>query len=221
MEKKLGFGLLWLGFTAYAFLLAPPDDPNTLALIQKLSLGQWDGINAWVITLFNLMGIWPFIYACVLFADGKGQKVRAWPFALLSFGIGAFGLLPYFALRESNPSFMGNKDRLIKLLDSRWLGILLTSAAIALIFYGFRFGNLVDFAQQWRTNRFIHVMGLDFCFLSLMFGWLLGDDMSRRGLEDSQLFVLASTIPLFGALVYLCIRPPILEMDTMDTAEGV
>jgi hypothetical protein len=213
MVKKLGFGLLWLGFVVYAFAIAPPDRPDTLDLILKLSTGQWAGINAWVIMLFNLMGIWPFIYACLLLSDGRGQKIRAWPFALLSFGIGAFGLLPYFALRENNPAFAGKKDALLKLVDSRWLGILLSVAAIALLYYGFRFGDWLDFVQQWRTSRFIHVMTLDFCFLSLMFGWIVGDDMARRGLEDIQLFVLVSSIPLLGALVYLCIRPPLLEMD--------
>jgi hypothetical protein len=216
MDKKLGFGLLWVGFIVYAFVFAPPDRPDTFALIQKLSFGQWQGINAWTIALFNLMGIWPFIYACVLFADGRGQKIRAWPFAILSFGIGAFGLLPYFALRDSNPTFVGKKDSVIKLLDSPWLGVLLATGVIALLYYGFRFGDWMDFVQQWRTSRFIHIMGLDFCFLALMFGWILGDDMTRRGLKDSQFFVLASSIPLLGALVYLCVRPPIVELEELN-----
>ena len=63
MLNKLLFWLLWLGFVSYAFLLAPPDRPNTLQLIIDLSTGKWAGINPLVIALFNLMGILPIIYA--------------------------------------------------------------------------------------------------------------------------------------------------------------
>ncbi|WP_353735256.1 hypothetical protein [Okeania sp. SIO2C2] len=54
--------LLWIGFSTYAFLLAPPDQPDTLELIQKLSTGQWENINPLIVSLFNIMGIWPLIY---------------------------------------------------------------------------------------------------------------------------------------------------------------
>jgi hypothetical protein len=76
MISKVLLGLLWLGFISYAFVLAPPDSPDTFTLIQHLSTGQWDGINPWVIALFNVMGVWPLLYFGVLFADGDGQKVQ-------------------------------------------------------------------------------------------------------------------------------------------------
>lgn len=218
MVRKIAFGVLWLGFTTYAFFLAPPDQPDTIELIKNLSIGQWQGINPLVIALFNLMGIWPLIYSALIFIDGRGQKIPAWLFATASFGVGAFALLPYLALREPNPQFSGTKNTLIKLLDSRVTGVFLSVATIILVGYGLQAGDGNNFLQQWQTSRFIHVMSLDFCLLCLLFTALLGDDMARRGWQKSRLFWLFALIPLFGPLLYLCLRPPLTEVsvDEMD-----
>ncbi|WP_427162174.1 DUF2834 domain-containing protein [Aliinostoc sp. HNIBRCY26] len=214
MVRKIAFGVLWLGFIVYAFVFAPPDSPDTFELIKNLSTGQWQGINPLVIALFNLMGIWPMIYSAVLFVDGRGQKIAAWPFAAASFAVGAFALLPYLTLRQPNPQFTGQKDALIKRLDSRVTGIFLTVVAAILVAYGLIAGDWSNFLQQWQTSRFIHVMSLDFCLLSLLFPTLLRDDMAHRGWENQQFFWLFAALPLFGALTYLCVRPPIRETVT-------
>ncbi len=52
-------------------------------------------------------------------------------------------------------------------------------------------------------------MSLDFCMLSLLFPTLVGDDMARRGMNN-QLLLLITCIPLFGPLIYLCGRSPLL-----------
>ena len=209
MNKKIGFWLLWVGFVAYAFLLAPPDRPDTFELIKNLSTGQWEGINPLVVSLFNIMGVWPMIYSCLLFIDGRVQKIPAWPFAALSFGVGAFALLPYLALRQPTTEFAGTKNFFLKLLDSRLTGVALTIGSAIIVAYGLVNGDWANFVQQWQTSRFIHVMSWDFCLLCLLFPALLGDDMARRGLKNSQLFWLTALIPLFGPLVYLCVRPPL------------
>ncbi|WP_392531033.1 DUF2834 domain-containing protein [Nostoc sp. C117] len=211
MVRKIVFGLLWLGFIVYAFFLAPPEQPGTFELIKNLSIAQWQGINPLVIALFNLMGIWPLIYSAVVFIDGRGQKIPAWLFAIASFAVGAFALLPYLALRQSNKKFVGKKNALLKLLDSRVTGFVLTVATVILVTYGFTSGDWGNFVQQWQTNRFIHVMSLDFCLLCLLFPTLISDDMARRSWESPQLFWLIALIPLFGPLIYLCIRPPLSE----------
>ncbi|MEH2376229.1 DUF2834 domain-containing protein [Nostoc sp.] len=211
MVRKIAFGLLWLGFTAYAFFLAPPEQPSTFELIKNLSIGQWQGINALIIALFNLMGIWPLIYSAVVFIDGRGQKIPAWLFAIASFAVGAFALLPYLALREPNNQFVGKKNALIKLLDSRVTGVVLTVATVILVAYGLTTGDWDSFVQQWQTNRFINVMSLDFCLLCLLFPALLGDDMARRS-WNPQLFWLIALIPLFGPLIYLSVRPQLEEV---------
>ncbi len=136
------------------------------------------------------MGVWPLVYSAVIFTDGRGQKISAWLFATASFGVGAFALLPYLFLRETNQKFVGQKNVLLKLLDSRLTGIILTVTAAILVAYGVQGGDWVDFIQQWHTNRFIHVMSLDFCLLSLLFPALLVDDMARRNWNNLQIFWL-------------------------------
>ncbi len=217
MLRKIAFALLWLGFITYAFVFAPDDQPDTFELIKNLSTGQWQGINPLVVALFNVMGVFPIIYSAVLFIDGRGQKIPAWLFAISSFAVGAFAILPYLALREPNKQFSGKKDFFIKLLDSHFTGIALTLGTIILVGYGLQGGDWGNFVQQWQTSRFIHVMSLDFCVLSLVFPALLADDMARRQVKNPQLLWLISFIPLFGSLIYLSVRPPLLE----NSAEAV
>jgi hypothetical protein len=219
--NKLIFGLLWLGFGGYAFLLAPPDRSNTLQLIIDLSTGKWQDINPAIVALFNLMGILPAIYACLMLIDGKTQKLPAGLFCAASFGVGAFAILPYLALRvpssnsQNNLQLAGGIDRrgIIKVVDSRWLGIALTIGTIVLLSYGIGRGDWLDFSQQWQTNRFIHVMSLDFCLLSLLLPVLISDDIDRRNFTNPQLVRIISFIPLFGGLYYLCVRPQLPDSN--------
>jgi hypothetical protein len=216
MLRKVLLFSLWISFAIYAFFLAPPNQPDTFELIKKLSVGQWQGINPLIISLFNIMGVWPLVYSAVVFADGRNQKIPAWLFASASFGVGAFALLPYLFLRESNQEFVGQKSILIKILDSRVTGIILTVIAGILVAFAVQGGDWQDFTQQWQTDRFIHVMSLDFCLLCLLFPVLLGDDMARRGWKNPQVFWLISLVPLFGPLIYLCVRPALSEADTTN-----
>ena len=212
MLNKIAFWLLWVCFGLYAFLLAPPSQPDTLELIQKLSTGEWENINPLIVSLFNIMGIWPLIYACLLFFDGRGQKVPAWLFSTLSFGVGAFAILPYLGWRQPNPIFYGKKNLFLNILDSRILGIALTLGTIFLLIYGLKNGDWVDFIRQWQSSRFIHVMSLDFCMLCLLFPTILEDDMSRRGMKKN-LWYWVALVPLLGPLIYLSVRSPLLLTD--------
>ncbi|MEG4406847.1 DUF2834 domain-containing protein [Microcoleus sp. MON2_D5] len=215
MFRKIGFGLIWIAFTTYAFVFAPPDSPEkTITLITDLSTGKIADINPLIVALFYIMGVWPLIYSCVLFADGRGQKIPAWLFATLSFGVGAFALLPYLCLREANPEFPGQKNIFLKILDSRFTGIFLTLGAAALVVFGLTKGDWSDFIGQWQTSRFIHVTSLDFCLLCLLFPALLGDDMTRREMQKSTAFWALTLVPLFGPLAYLCTRKPLPETNT-------
>jgi hypothetical protein len=214
---RLGFALIWLSFVLYAFIFAPPNQPDTIDLIVKLSSGQWADINPLIVTLFNLMGIWPMIYACLALIDGTGQKISAWPFVTASFAVGAFALLPYLALREASPTFSGHKTTLLNVVDSPWTGRLLALGSLGLLSYGILSGdfssNWSDFVTQWQTSRFIHVMSLDFCILCAIIAPLLADDMAKRDLHQPALFWTAALIPLFGILYYLSIRPPLKNVN--------
>ena len=211
MLAKIGFASVWIAFSVYAFIFAPPNQPDTLVLIINLSSGNWDGINPLIISLFNVMGILPAIYACFLLFDGRGQKIKAFPFVAGSFGVGAFAILPYLALRQPNPKWEGEKNLLLKILDSRLTGLLLTLGTISLIASGLIFGNWADFLTQWQSDRTLHVMSLDFCLLCLLFPAVVKDDLKRRGIDNSGIFSIIAFVPLLGTLAYLCLRPPLVK----------
>lgn len=207
MIQTIIFLSIWFALISYGFFFSPPDDPNTLDLIVNLSSGQWEGINPYIICLFNIMGILPFIYASLLIIDGRGQKLMATPFVIGSFFLGAFALLPYFAFRQSNNEFTGEKTKVINVLDSRFLAILTTIGCLVLITIAIVKGDWQDFVIQWQSNKFINMMTLDFCCLSVLFPTIVYDDLKKRDIDNPQIFWILSFIPLFGTLIYICYRP--------------
>lgn len=140
------------------------------------------------------------------------------PFALVSFALGAFALLPYLAWRQPNSQFTGEKNSVVNLADSRLTGAIAFLGALVLLIYGIIAGDWGDFVVQWQTSRFIHVMSWDFCLLWLLFPLLLDDDMARRGLKDSVIFWTVALIPMLGAAGYLAFRPPLPGDENMQGA---
>ncbi|MGL5871960.1 MAG: hypothetical protein ACRC2R_06270 [Xenococcaceae cyanobacterium] len=217
MGRKLFLWLIWFGFIMYVLLFAPPIQPDIFQPIQTLLAGQIPKINPVLISLFGSIGIWLLIYSCLIFPDGRMQKIPAWFFILASVGTGVIGLIPYLALRQPNQQFFGFKDAWLKLLDSRSTGVILTLSTIVLLGYALFFGDWSAFFEQFQINRFVHAMSLAFCLFCLLFPYptLLSDDMGRRGWNsNSQLFWLVALIPMFGALAYLCLRPSLLTFRT-------
>ncbi|WP_199301074.1 DUF2834 domain-containing protein [Trichocoleus sp. FACHB-90] len=164
------------------------------------------------------MGVWPMIYACLMFADGKMQNFRVWPYFIGSNGIGVICLIPYLILRKSNQDFDSRKDYLLKILDSRLTGIFLVLSTIGLLSYAILVGDWADYIQQFQTRTFVHLISLDFCLMCLTFPLtsLFDDDMARRGLKDSRIFWAVALVPLFGPLTYLCLRPSLPENSRVE-----
>lgn len=201
MLRKIGLWLIWVGFIVYVLWFAPP---------LQVSLPQL--LNPIVISLFSMVGIWLLIYSCLIFADGRMQRIPAWGFLLASIASGTLGLIPYLALREPNEEFSGEKDFWLSLLDARSTGIVLTLSTLVLLIVAIVFGDWNTFIQSFQTDKFIHGMTLAFGLFALLFPYptLLGDDMVRRGLmRQSQFFWFVALVPLFGPLAYLCLRPSI------------
>lgn len=211
MKRKIALWSLWAGFILYILLLAPPVQTSTLILLQNLFTGHWLEINPIIFSLFSLVGIWLLIYSSLMLIDGRMQKVAAWPFLLASITTGVIGLIPYLALREANQEFSGQKDILLKVFDSRWTGFILTLNTVVLLIYALTMGDWQDFIVQFQTSRFINGMSLAFCLFCLLFPTLLGDDITRRGVENKPILQLVYFTPLLGALFYLCWRPPLWE----------
>ncbi|MEP0799831.1 DUF2834 domain-containing protein [Funiculus sociatus GB2-M1] len=209
--RKIALWLLWGGFIAYVLLLAPPITPDTFRLIKNILTLQWAEVNPIILSIFSLIGIWILIYGCLLFIDGRMQKISFWPFALGAAGTGVISLIPYLALREPNQEFSGQKDAFLKVFDSRWTGIILNLSTLISLAFGLLAGDWGDFIQQFLSDRFVNGMSLAFCLFCLLFPTVLGDDMARRSFQSPQIFWAVSLVPLLGPLAYLCLRPPLPE----------
>ncbi|MEM9265052.1 MAG: DUF2834 domain-containing protein [Cyanobacteria bacterium P01_F01_bin.13] len=209
--QSIALGALWLGFVTYAVLLSPPSTPDTLDVIRQLSTGQWTDINPVVVVLFNLMGLWPVIYASLALNDGVEQALPAWPFVVGSFGLGAFALIPYLALRKSTLTlpYRATSSPLLKILNQRLWGVGVAISTLLLATYGFTHGygreTWQEFLHQFSTSQFIHVMSLDFCMLTLLTPSLLWDDVARRRINP--IWRAVSLVPLLGPALYLALRP--------------
>jgi hypothetical protein len=218
MTRKITLWLIWIGFIVYILFLAPPAQPSTVKLLKNLFTGHWTEINPIILSLFSLVGIWIIIYSCLIFIDDKMQEFPAWPFVLASVGTGVIGLIPYLALRESNQEFTGQKNSIIKLLDSRWTGVILSLSTVALLAYGILLGDWPSFIEQFQISRFVNGMSLAFCLFCALFPTLLRDDMARRGVNKDSIFWAVTLLPLIGPLAYLCLRPPLIE-GTVKTSK--
>ena len=211
MVRRLLLATIWTVFLGYVLWLAPLDRPYTWSFARSLATLHWNEINAYLLAVFWLMGVWPMIYACLMFADGQMQPFPAWPFFVGSNLTGVICLLPYLLVRRRNPTFYGKKDRWLSWLDRRSTGVGLLMAAIALIAFALITGNWADFWAQFRTHAFVHLITLDFCLMGVIFPItsLLDDDMQRRGAYSPGRFWAIALVPLFGPLLYLCWRPPL------------
>lgn len=219
-SRRICVGIIWFGFTLYILWLAPLDRPESFTLLRHLLTFQLDQVNSYLVAIFWMMGVWPMIYACLIFADGRMQKLPAFLYFLVSNGIGIVGLAPYLALRRRSQIFIGQVDWFLQLLDSHFMGAFLSLCTIGLLSYALLTGDWPDFIEQWRTVPFIHLITLDFCLMAVLFPLspLLDDDMARRNLQNAWVFWSIALLPLFGALFYLCLRPP-LQVEAQEQGE--
>ena len=239
MSRKIFLGLFWLVFVIYSVISGASLSATMSAdldLIVKLVVGEWSGINPLITAIFYMMGIFPLLYGALILFESAEQKISPYPFFFGSMGFGAFALLPYFALRQhrdyrgggnfalsrgqSNSAWNGQKNLWLKILDSRVMAIIASVAMMTFLVWGITQGNWSDFITQWQTSQFVHVMSLDFCVLCCLFIAILDDDLERRSVT-SKLLRKVALIPLFGALVYWCLRPQLPETEADTSSQSI
>ena len=206
--RRVGYGLLLAGYVAYTAFLAPPQDPPGVGFVS-LALGRGPARNPAVWGVFQLLGIVPLLFWALLFPDGRGQRVWAWPFALGMMALGAFSLLPYLILRRPYPTpHPGPRSLAVRWFEGRPFAAFVALALAALLAWIVLAGSPADYVVWFRRSNFVHLMTVDLLLLTLLFPALLRDDMARRGVaEDSPLGRLALAVPLLGPAWYLLRRP--------------
>jgi hypothetical protein len=204
---KIFLGIIWLAWVIYAFVFAPQQEIADMDYIMQMARMETDRIDASVIALFNLMGVWPLIMAAILLIDGRGQKIPAWPFLLGSCVLGNFILFPYLLLRKNNPHFDGNKTLGVRFAESKLLAAVITLMACFMIAMAVSQGSTDAFMSSFKVNNLVNIMSFDFLLFLFAFPAILGDDMRRRGMTDTRQFWLYSLPPVLGPCLYLVVRP--------------
>ncbi len=205
--RRLLLLLLLIADILYAAFVAPKGDPPGNIFVE-LALGRGPARNPAVWGVFQLLGIVPLMYWALLFPDGRGQRVWAWPFALGMMAFGAFSLLPYLILRRPYPALMpGARNLAVRWFAGCPFAVFVAVALAALLVWIMLLGSFANYVYWFRVSNFVHVMTVDLLVLTLLFPALLRDDMARRGVSDeSTLGRVALAVPLLGPAWYLVRR---------------
>ncbi|WP_458126429.1 hypothetical protein [Paenibacillus sp. Z3-2] len=204
-------GLVWVAFIAYALLLAPGQSPGSDPLIKELITLQ--SKEPWLLTAFSWLGIFPAVYACMLLrtsAKERSGRVPAWPFVVLSFGLGAFALLPYYAWSSSAYRSSGyaslhfgrqRESGIGRVAAHKLTHVILLLLTLGTAFYAVKQGHPDVYMEAFKQSSFVHIMTIDFVLLTLLSMIAIYRDAvaSRR----SSAWVAAGIIPIVGPLIYL------------------
>lgn len=219
--RTAGILSLWAGLISYAALGAPGHDAASQALdadlLNNIISNPVDlTVPPLFIAVFNAMGIWPAIYASLLWPGARDQKLPAAPFVVASVALGMFAVSPYIALRQYVVDCSSPTGPVGKWFESRWNAALLGAAGIGIGVMAISQissdpNAAIDaYVNLFRTQLFVHVTSLDFCSLYLLCFGVINEDLQRRPGADSRLKYLA-LIPFYGPLLYLNLRPPLPE----------
>ncbi|MDN7245171.1 hypothetical protein [Planococcus shenhongbingii] len=194
------FLFIWLVLIGYAAFLAPGEDLDPV--FSNILSGQWDNIDPLVFAVFNSLGLFPLVFLTILLLHDR-QRWPAWPFALLSLGIGAFSLLPYFAFGDrpaKNRSTVRTPRWLMQFLSSRfWLLVLMVMWASILLtlLQGF---SLEAYRDAFFSSSLVSVMTVDWFVL-----WGLSVYAVNRYCPKAKAKGLA-WIPILGPLLVMWVN---------------
>mmetsp|Transcript_16127 Transcript_16127/g.34903 ORF Transcript_16127/g.34903 Transcript_16127/m.34903 type:complete len:271 (+) Transcript_16127:1-813(+) len=220
----IGMAALWIGLLAYVFMLAPNQTPYRDQLLIKLIVGITKDdtyqVNQVFYCLFNIMGIYPAIYASLLIPAGRSEnKVPAWPFVTLSFAFGVFALLPYFVLwrpakdLELPPpkqELEGWNKLFLRGAETPVMPAVLLAASVYLIGTALTAGSdaWLGYLKLFDESRLVHVTTLDFATLTALAPFWMSNDAQLRDWKDREkLLPILSVLPVVGPAVYLLLRP--------------
>ncbi|KAI3753517.1 hypothetical protein L2E82_25572 [Cichorium intybus] len=221
--------LLWGGLMYYVFNLAPNQTP----------VSDYDAETRLVMINSNNFTANPF-NSCYFPVDGhvppekavlfdrrrcsKGS-VPVFPFLILSFFLGAYGLIPYFVLRRPPPPPTEEADLKkwpLNFLESKLTAGITFVVGLGLIIYaGLATGDdWREYLQYFGGSKLIHVTSIDFALLSSFAPFWVYNDMSARKWNKKGFWLLPlSVIPFLGPALYLLLRPSLSTVCLLTSKE--
>jgi len=196
--------VLWAAILAYAFLASPPEDEALRdALLRGCFTGRFRGVDASVAAVFSALGILPVLMASFLVPDGRGRRPPAWPFALLSFALGAFAIIPYLVLRRPggspDPTRLGP---LVRLLRSRALAWLMVAGLVALMAWAIGAGSATAYAHAFRTARLVNLMTIDLGLCAGLLSVLVAHARRTERVTGSDALARLVWVPVLGPALW-------------------
>jgi hypothetical protein len=167
---------VWAALFVQAVFFAPPSE-DTGALMLRMFLFQ--GPDPWLDATFNLMGLWPLLYARILMR-GTGRAILPKLPPWIGMAIGAFIILPAVALRRFGAAPDDDPTWVRRFCESDWLGNTLAAIGFLLLLYGGWFGDLAVLREWFWKDGFVHTYLLDFSALAVGYVALVTTERSAE-----------------------------------------
>lgn len=180
--------------------------------------------------IFNLLLSWAAMFAGFL-SDDRKRKPNLFPMLPTVIGMqfltSAF-LLPYLATRSTEDDAVAEIPRdemttVIRVADNKILGLAMGFVGSGSVLWGLfarsedfgdlstRYASLIDLLSIDRVGSSFLV---DLAIFALFQGWLVDDDVRRRGMDPASTLVKAAKyVPFLGLALYLTSRSEILVAD--------
>lgn len=185
------YAFMWIFLILEGIFFAPAQiDTERL---WNMVVGQYEGINPALVSLFMMMGLHPLLCAAYLWE--YKSKPSYIPFCVGSFFLGCFVLLPFLFFRSI-------QHRQASLWSSNRIScIAIAIGFILCLIYG-SFGDISLLYQTFLEDNFVHIMSFDFLVFVVVASLLSFEDGRRYNKPGGILTLL----PLLGPLLWLCIR---------------
>jgi len=179
---------------------------------------------------FNLLLSWAAMFAGFL-SDERREKPNLFPMLTAVIGmqfLTSFFLLPFLATRSTESKELVYREelpRVAQITESRLLGPTMSFVGIGSIFWAFfsrvEFGGfnerLSSFLELLSIDRVGSSFLVDLAVFALFQGWLVDDDLKRRGVSsDEPLAKAAKYVPFLGMGAYLALRPQLPKRNTVN-----
>lgn len=153
-------------------------------------------------------GAWSVAYAAIILVDGKGQKFRAWPFALASIVLGAWMFVLYLALRDPDAKVDGReRSKLLWVIDTPLPGVYAMASALMGTYQAAALGDWARFSEVMSKDLYVFGSALDGFIFWAIAPLMVRMDLAHRGVAKRTWVWIATGVPIFGVSLYMLFKP--------------